>query len=328
MAIFKFYTYRYVPNEAQRQLHLAFDEDNKLMHADGVQQFVSLFNDKTHLDLTIAKDKKCTEWEIYKCHVLRHEAGVVLMALEDNRHKHAIIDLKDKKIEHHPYCYVIVDNRAGHMIIGIERNSAFGSNTDKVADILRNGLSNLMYDYQKHIEIERLTKNSINLWDVADEITENFNDCVKQIRIDYVGNEQNNSQSANDILAIMNQLAEKSDSNALFALNAKNNDGVKLKNIRYDMQRIAELCLAQPNYGLAVRFKNFGVYRYGSDLAAQFSMEEKVICDFRKGAKIIDFETTGQNYDLIVWLDRLHQLISNNYKNEPIQPKRTRRRRR
>lgn len=162
----------------------------------------------------------------------------------------------------------------------------------------------------------------------ADEITENFNDCVKQIRIDYVGNEQNNSQSANDILAIMNQLAEKSDSNALLALNAKNNDGVKLNNIRCDMQRIAELCLAQPNYGLAVRFKNFGVYRYGSDLAAQFSMEEKVICDFRKGAKIIDFETTGQNYDLIVWLDRLHQLISNNYKNEPIQPKRTRRRRR
>lgn len=148
MAIFKFYTYRYVPNEAQRQLHLAFDEDNKLMHADGVQQFGSLFNDKTHLDLTIAKDKKYTEWEIYKCHVLRHEAGVVLMALEDNRHKHAIIDLKDKKIEHHPYCYVIVDNRAEHMIIGIERNSAFGSNTDKVADILRSGLSNLMYDYQ------------------------------------------------------------------------------------------------------------------------------------------------------------------------------------
>lgn len=66
MAIFKFYTYRYVPNEAQRQLHLAFDEDNKLIHADGVQQFGSLFNDKTHLDLTIAKDKKCTEWEIYK----------------------------------------------------------------------------------------------------------------------------------------------------------------------------------------------------------------------------------------------------------------------
>ena len=45
MAIFKFYTYRYVPNEAQRQLHLAIDEDNKLMHADGVHQFGSLFND-------------------------------------------------------------------------------------------------------------------------------------------------------------------------------------------------------------------------------------------------------------------------------------------
>ena len=195
--------------------------------------------------------------------------------------------------------------------------------------MLRRGLSYKMREYRRRIEIERLTKQTTDFWDVVDEIRSTFDDHVTRISIDYMDNgKSTKSRRANDLLAAICLLAQKSKSDALFELKAKTDEGVCLKEIRRDVQHIADICLTQPNYDLSVRFKNFGVYRYGADLVAQFSVDDNVAVDFAYDKPIIDFETGGRSYDLVYWLNRLSKLMNNNYKNEPIQPKRTRRSRR
>ena len=168
----------------------------------------------------------------------------------------------------------------------------------------------------------------------VDEIVEKFNDRVKQIRLDFDGDDDGNAASAsptlcaNNFLALLSSMANSSESNALFALCAKNDDGVKLDNIRTDLQHIADQCLAQKVYTLSVRFKTFGIYRYGADLAAQFCIDENLIAEFVIGEKKIEFDDKEEGFYMIMWLNRLNNLTKDNYKNEPIQPRRTRRRRR
>lgn len=328
MTIFKFYSFENSPIENTPQL-FDINDGAPSQPADPIQRFGSLFTTGRQIELTVPKDIHGADWDIFRCQVLRHESGVVLMALENNRSKHTTINLKDVEHEHHPFCLVIIDNRPDRQYIGIERNSAFGANTDKVADILRNGLSYKMREYRRRIEITRLTKQTTDFWDVVDEIRSKFDDHVTRISIDYAENDPKaKPRRANDLLAAICMLGEKSKSDVLFELKANTDEGVCLKEIRSDMQHIADICLKQPNYNLSVRFKNFGVYRYGSDLVAQFSVDDNVASDFADGKLIVDFETGGPSYDLVCWLNRLCELMNNNYKNEPLQPKRTRRSRR
>lgn len=327
MTIFKFYSFKNLPVENTAQL-LGFNEDDTAQPSDPDMLFGGLFATGGQFPLTVYKDVH-EECDIYRCQVLRHEDGVVLMALENNRLKHTIINLKDVEHEHHPFCLVIIDNRPGRQFIGIERNSSFGTNTDKVADILQKGLSYKMHEYRRRIEIKRPTKKTTDFWDVVDEIRNTFDDHVTKISIDFADADgKTKARRANDLLAIMYIMSKKTGSKALFELIGQGNEGVELDNIRPDVERIAEICLAQPDYVLSVRFKNFGVYRYGADLVAQFCVDDLVAIDFAEGKSIFDFKSGGRSYDLVNWLNRLSELIKNNYKDEPLQLKRTRRSRR
>ena len=324
MTIFKFYTFKFIPCEDTAPL---FAPATPAQHADMPAVLGSLLHQGSNIELSVPKDIHASEWEKFRCQVLRHEDGVALLALEANRRKHTTIDMKDVVHDHHPFCLIIVDNRPGRQRIGIERNSAFGPNTDKVADILRTALSYKIHDCRHKIDIERLAKKNTGLWNVVDEIVGTFDDRVTQIRLDYMG-DRRSCNNANNMLALMQLLARKSDSDALFELNARSQSGVRIDDIRNDVQRIAEICLNQPEYNLAVRFRNFGVYRYGADLVAQFGMEQNVVEDFATGKTIINFETGQPGYELTLWLDRLDILMYNDYNNEPIQPRRAQRRRR
>ena len=234
MTIFKFYSFDNQPIENTARL-FEISDGAQPKPIDPVQRFGSLFTTGRQIELTVPKDIHGKEWDIFRCQVLRHEDGVVLMALENNRSKHTTINLKDVEHEHHPFGLVIIDKGPDRQFVGIERNSAFGTNTDKVADILRMGLSYKMREYRRRIEIERLTKQTTDFWDVVDEIRSTFDDHVTRISIDYMDNgKSTKSRRANDLLAAICLLAQKSKSDALFELKAKTDEGVCLNEIRRD----------------------------------------------------------------------------------------------
>lgn len=327
MPIFKFYKFRTSRHDKSPEL---FSPNTPVSPSEPIystKALNELLRTGGQIDLAVPKDTQNNEFEIFHCQTLRNDGEVALMVLENNKCKHTTINMKDVEHEHHPFCHVILDYRPGHQHIGIERNPAFGKNTDKVANILRTGLSFKLHEYRCKMDIERLAKKNTELWNVVDEVIDTFDDRVTRIQLDYQGDSADGNE-VNRMLGGMLMLAKKSDSDALFALNEKTPNGVKIDDIRTDMQHIATMCLKSPDYTLAVKFKNFGVYRYGADLMAQFGMDDYVMNDFATGKTIMNFDTGQPDYDLKLWLDRLGRLMTKDYKNEPLQSTRTRRRRR
>jgi hypothetical protein len=83
---------------------------------------------------------------------------------------------------------------------------------------------------------------------------------------------------------------------------------------------MADICVKQKGkYDLTVKFKTFGLYRYGADIMAQFGVEDEVIEEFENGVKKMNFETPEGSFSLTQWLDRMHELLKD-YANEvPVQ---------
>ena len=286
-------------------------EDAPKRHYNSVEEcFASFFQSRHMLELPRLKvtgsgKNQKSEWEKYRCDVLRHEDGVILMTLENNKSKHTIIEKKDVEHEHHPYCYVIVDTR--YKLIGIEKNSAFDGKPDKVAEIIQDGMSMLMMSYHKHVVLHALMKKSTEFWPIIEELQTKFKDTVRQIRIDCNGEESDTKKS--DLMAIMPSLCRRTTGEAVFMLNAPDNGELKMNEVYDDVTHIAELCLLQKNYDLTVRFKNFGVYRYGADMVAQFGTDMEVLDAFDRGDRVMDFDHGTNNYDLLMWMDKINELL-------------------
>lgn len=108
---------------------------------------------------------------------------------------------------------------------------------------------------------------------------------------------------------------------------AEGDGEVKLHEVSDDVSHIAALCLEHPGYDLMVKFRQFGVYRYGADLLAQFGVDDEVLKNFENGSQEFDFEANTSTYGLMVWLDKLFTLL-NDYGKHAVSTKRKAPRRR
>lgn len=331
MPIFNFYSFENRPSGESKDL---FKGDPTLAqpkpYTTPEECFGSFFVSHHSFQLPVLRQsgkgaEKGTAWAKYKCDVMRHEDGIVLMTVENNKVKHTIVDKKDRENEHHPYCMVVIDNRPDRQIIGIERNSAFDSQPDKVAAILKKGMDCLMAPYRREIVLTHLKKKSTEFWPVVNELRTKFKDVVKQIRLDFKG--QEDDPDGGDTIRIISALARKAESEAVFMLNAPDEGEVKLQEVYDDLTNMADICLRQRGYDLTVKFRNFGVYRYGADLLAQFGVAEEVLTQFEEGVRVFDFDSGMNQYELVDWLNKLAELL-NGYKKHAISEGRKNRRRR
>ena len=289
---------------------------------DTVEDLISSFFQTGHsfelpvLKTTGSGKNEVQEWEKYRCDVLRNEDGIILCTVENNKVKHTTVGKKDLEHEHHPFCYAILDVRPGHLIIGIEKNSAFDGNPDKVAGIIRDGLSMLLMQYHQKLEISSLKKTRKDFWPIIHEVRTKFNDMVRQIRLDFNGEEKSKQDGlADTLMQMLSNLARKSESDAVFMLNAKGEGEVNWQEVYDDLTNIADICLKQPGYDLTVRFKKFGVYRYGADLLAQFGTDDKVLDAFINGVRELDFDHGGNCFALVAWMDKIYELLEGYAKN-------------
>ena len=361
MPIFNFYALENKASEERKDLFnqtsVAVRTDTKKSDAVNTDQkpvcttpeecLGSFFETGHSLELPILKtsgrgDEKTTYWDKHKCDVMRHEGGIILMTVEANKSKHTTIDKKDVEHQHHPYSTVIIDNRPGHQMVGIERNSAFDSNPDKLALILQQGISRLLMPYGRKVELRSLRKKSTEFWPVIDRLRTHYGDEVKQIRLDLSRTDEEAPTSAHgdlphggskqrpggsDLISIMSHLAKKTESAASFTLMADDEGEVKLQQVSDDVTHIAALCLEHPEYDLKVKFKQFGVYRYGADLMAQFGADDVVLDGFENGHMEFDLMTGASTYGLVAWLDKLDTLL-NDYEKYAISTRRKTPRRR
>ena len=53
-----------------------------------------------------------------------------------------------------------------------------------------------------------------------------------------------------------------------------------LNAIHEDLLNLAEICLNEGEYDLSIHFFSYGIFRYGSDVVAQYGIEQSIIDDF------------------------------------------------
>ena len=338
MAIFAIYKYRIdKKNEEQKELFGDPEEESskELKHYKTPEEcFASFFKTGGKLALNVLKEKgrgkdKTIEWESFENDVLRVTDDVILMTIENNKVKHTTNKKKDVAHEHHPYCHVVIDNRPGHQIMAVVKNSAFDNKPDKVCGILYQAFNNktILGQYHLKIEFTKRQRKKNEFWPVVNDIRSMFKDSVRQIRMDFAGKDAAEEADANDVVTIMRALAIKSASSAAVTLNA-DGDEVRLDELHDDLTNMANICLTQKGYDLTVKFRTFGLYRYGADIVAQFGVDDEVIGEFENGVKKMNFETPEGSYALIEWLDRMQELLVKYDDETPVQKRGKRGRRR
>ena len=337
-----FAIYKYGVSQRKEEEAVLFpeqqEENNKQQkHYDSPEQcFGSFFKTGGKLELNVLREKgrgkdKTVEWEQFENDVLMVADDVILMTIENNKWKHTTNKKKDVAHEHHPYCHVVIDNRPGHQLMAVVKNSAFDNKPDKVCGILYQAFNNaaILGQYHLKLEFSRYQRDKNEFWPVVNDIRSKFKDCVRQIRMDFKGKEEDEETDSNDVVSIMRMLAKKSESTAAVMLSAEGDGEVKLDELHDDLSNMADICVKQKGkYDLTVKFKTFGLYRYGADIMAQFGVEDEVIEEFENGVKKMNFETPEGSFSLTQWLDRMHELLKD-YANEvPVQKGRNHRRRR
>jgi hypothetical protein len=211
------------------------------------------------LSLNVLREKgkgkeKTIEWEPFENDVLMGADDVILMTIENNKVKHTTNKKKDVAHEHHPYCHVIIDNRPGHHVMAVVKNSAFDNKPDNVCGILYQAFNSPAFLGQYHLQIEfvKRQRKKNEFWPVVNDIRSIFKDRVRQIRMDFSGDDdQELSPEAQDMVAVMRMLARKSASTAAVTLNAEG-DEVRLDELYDDLTNMANICLTQKGYDMTV----------------------------------------------------------------------------
>lgn len=120
---------------------------------------------------------------------------------------------------------------------------------------------------------------------MINRLRNSYGDDVRQIRLDLSGKSNDHKADASGLIGIMSEMARKTESAASFMLLAEGDGEVKLHEVSDDVSHIAALCLEHPGYDLMVKFRQFGVYRYGADLLAQFGVDDEVLKTSRTEAR-------------------------------------------
>ena len=339
MPIFAFYDFKIgqrKDEEADMFKEQEKEDNIQLKQYDSPEAcFGSFFKTGGKLSLNVLREKgkgkeKTVEWEPFENDALMVAYGVILMTIENNKWKHTTNKKKDVAHEHHPYCHVVIDNRPGHHVMAVVKNSAFDNKPDKVCGILYQAFNNetILGQYHLKIEFTKRQRAKNEFWPVVNDIRSIFKDRVRQIRMDFSGDDDEElSPEAQDMVAVMRMLARKSASTAAVTLNADGEE-VKLDELYDDLTNMANICLTQKGYDLTVKFRTFGLYRYGADIVAQFGVEDEVIEEFENGVKKMNFENPNGSFALIEWLDRMIALLDKYEDEIPVQKRGKRGRRR
>lgn len=345
MILFEFYRFKIKKSNELPSLIDLMEEGNedKPHYDDPYDCFSSFFKKgvKAPIEVQVTCPDGTHEMEPFGNDILKKEEGIIVLTLENNRVKHTTEDKQDKVHPRHPYCHVIIDNRPDRHYIIIERNSAFRE--DEVAKILCEAVNahKFLGQYRYIFSMDILKKSKAELWQMIDYIRDNFHDTVRQVRLDFVGDQKD--PEADTIVELIRSMAEKTETNASLLLASCDADKeIKLDAIREDLIRISKLCLSHPNYGLLVKFKTFGVYKYGASMLAQFGIDEKVLNSFAYVSEqlkdnhqdyLFDMDdicppsSSDDTMTLPEWLERMHSILES-YESVPVaKPKRQRRRR-
>ncbi len=107
----------------------------------------------------------------YEHETIYNENGIIVFRIANNRHVTQESSFVTKRLEHHPSCYVIVDNRIDVQSILIEDDSYSFSDPNVVSKILQNSFNRYLKGYGLSIEIKKRYKSD-EFWKYVSSVKE------------------------------------------------------------------------------------------------------------------------------------------------------------
>lgn len=252
--------------------------------------------------------------------VEQHRCRVVVFRIQANKTKG--IDNADwthEKRPHHPDCRVIIDFREESCLMAIEKKTT-AFDPDKACELLQKSFNRMMMDHGVRIGFERLEKKAM-FWDAVNEIRVKFNDAVQRVTFDFNGEEKHPEDGS--FADRLTEWVGLFGRHALLAVDIENDQ--RLKEVEADLTRMADLCYQNRKYNLTVKFRDFGLFRYGQDIKAQLGLEDDIVNAFVARARqlTIDQPADKADQDLLGWFDRIKILFKEYGKDAPAKPQGT-----
>ncbi len=277
-----------------------------------------IINNILHDGLTVIGKKRNEDLLLTNRHFIGRE-GVFAWELCNVKDKNLREGHENIPYEEHPGSYVVVDNRPNVCQIAIEKNSAFGPDTDKVVRYLRRAFKAHLYEYGLKMVIKRKWQAS-KFKDVIRERIIKDHDSVKRVVWEFPNPDRVKGIDATQ------QMKDRLNGLMLFtqaskALKGKLTlTGSKKIPIDVDDDKIEDWAQiialsAQNNYKLSYYFYNSPVVNF-KDVADAFgTIDNKLIRDFESG-QLID-KGEGTTFELIEKLDEIRIQIAD-YDHEKI----------
>ena len=325
MEIFHVFRIKFLPHPFQKDLFEsgALKESPYATPEDLLSSFLT-----KRFDLPATKNNGTTE--IYRAEVWGKQEGIVYTVVANNKIKNTT-DENHEKVANpdHPYSDVIFDLRPERGYLFVQRNSAFSSRPDSVVKIIRDALNDKLRDYGLKLEVTGFNSEANDFWTIVNNIRTNFHDTVRNASIDFPTDPSVSRAISQDaMLNSVMQMALKSNSDeALISVTSYSEEGIDLQQCHDDITQILNICLTQgAPIGLRLNFKEFGIFRFGNDLDAQFGIDREQLEEFR----LISSEAPAgrskeiDDFALTQWIGRCTDTLEN-YAEKPLTFKRRKR---
>ena len=216
-----------------------------------------------------------------------------------------IRDYKDFSIRSNPYCYVVIDNRDGHSMLAIQKNSAFGS-PNTVKKVLEQNINRLLKWEGYPLKLNLSLRNRpAETWQFCRE-REERGDSIKQVAFSmpnqkYVGVSQRIQNPEGYIKGLVEfmDLTDAVKTNILVDYEKGSPD--KLEEHAHNLAGIIQTC-RNKSYHLSIKFRDYGTYMHNDHIKAMFPMKEELLLSFITKWKEVEFE--GE-FGLINWCDQV-----------------------
>lgn len=234
--------------------------------------------------------------------LLRSQGGISAMMICNVKRRKYQEGKEDLTLEHHPGCYVVIDNRPGIAQIAIERTSAFDHDTDMVSDLLSSALNSIFNEMGLNIDIQpRMSSN--DFWETVDEIMYQGKDSVKSIAFRFVTEQTIGPVDASEeelmrMSFLTSMIAAFDAGETSFNMKARKDQSLRLDRTRRDVAMVVDLC-CRNGYEIAVHFKNLGLYRSGQQVRIMREMDEEILLAFINK----ECDLFSRNGKLELWLN-------------------------
>ena len=261
--------------------------------------------------LTVIGKKRNEDLPLKNRHFIGRE-GVFAWELCNVKDK-SLLEGHDKiPYEEHPGSYVIVDNRPDVCQIAIEKNSAFGPDTDKVVKYLKRAFKAHLSEYGLKMVIKRKWQAS-NFKDIIRDRIIKQKDSVKKVVWEFPNPDRVKGIDATQQLKdrLYGLMIFTQASNALrgkLTLTGSKSNPIDVDDDKIeDWAQIIALS-AQNNYKLSYYFHNSPVVNFKDVADAFCTINDKLIRDFESGQLINKGE--GVTFELIEKLDEIRKQIA------------------